>query len=186
MQFSVYGVLCFATFASSYTVKRKSFAGENFCKFHGFGPIYESFNRENLHWVQWCDYQWVCHCHFPQFVTVLIIKIWLSAILESFHPRKIPAIRYRISLIKHRIWVNAGSLLIAVFFTAQQEISTRFQINARVPNGRASHTAHMWSLVCLIAKFVSSDQLVKRVLVDVSRAIVVWSVRWRKISLPPF
>ena len=36
----------------------------------------------------------MCHCHFPQFAKVLIAKIRLSAIRESYHPRKIPAIWY--------------------------------------------------------------------------------------------
>ena len=37
-------------------------------------------------------YQWGCYCRFPQFAKALIARIRLSAIRESFHPRKIPVI----------------------------------------------------------------------------------------------
>ena len=67
----------------------KTFA--NFC---GFGAICESFNRKNFHRVRWRYYQWACHCCFPQFAKVLIANIRPSAIRKSFHPQKIPTIRY--------------------------------------------------------------------------------------------
>ena len=59
-----------------------------------FRAIRESFNREIFHWVRWRYYQWACHCSSPQFAKVLIAIIGLTAIRESFHKRKIPAMRY--------------------------------------------------------------------------------------------
>ena len=47
--------------------------------------------------VQQCccsSHQWACCCRFPQFAKDLIAKSRLSAIRESFHLGKIPAIQY--------------------------------------------------------------------------------------------
>ena len=89
-------VHCLAYTCMSSNVQRESFVGENFCEFHSFGAIRESFNCKNFHRVRQSHYQWACHCHFPQFTKVLIVKIQLSAIGESLHPRKIPTIRYNL------------------------------------------------------------------------------------------
>ena len=85
----------FARFPVVIFVQRKSFGGEKFRELRGFGAIRESFNRENFHRVRRPHYQWACHCRFPQFANfkVLIAKTRLSAIRESFHTRKTPAIR---------------------------------------------------------------------------------------------
>ena len=48
------------------TIQWESFVGGNFCEFHGFGTICESFNRENFHWVRGRHYQWACRSSQPQ------------------------------------------------------------------------------------------------------------------------
>ena len=72
------------------TVQQESFTGGNFWEFQGFGAIRESFNRGNFHRVLWRHYQWACHCCFPQFAKVLIAKVQLSAICESFTRERFP------------------------------------------------------------------------------------------------
>ena len=67
--------------------------GKTFRNFAVSGQFVKVLTHKNFHWVRRRHYQWVCHCRFPQFEKVLIAKIWLSAIHESFHPWKIPAIR---------------------------------------------------------------------------------------------
>ena len=70
------------------------FCGWKFSRISRFRSNSWKFQRRKFCWVPRRHYQWACHCRFLQFTKVLIAKIWLSAVCESFHPRKIPAIRY--------------------------------------------------------------------------------------------
>ena len=91
MTLTVLGVLSWTVPYSGNLSRVKTFA--NFAVSVQFAKV---LTRENFHWVRRRHDQWACHCRFPQFAKVLITNIRLSAIRESFHPRKIAAIRYDI------------------------------------------------------------------------------------------
>ncbi len=79
---------------------------EKFCEFHGFGAIRKSFNFENSHSVRGRvtingrvnnNGRKLPHSQmvvFYNFVKFYLQKSDFLAICESFHPQKIPAIRY--------------------------------------------------------------------------------------------